>query len=167
MQASGMSEKAYFYPREGSTVFLSPDNVPTRLWPCGATGRCGRLSWRRRPGWVYQTWPTVDGMVRNGKADASWLCRNWLSMLAITGPSAWGNRAGDRGGLSSPPIRDFPWAAGDRIPRKVLDPDVKLPIGSSVSYSYAQFLSRPHNRGVRRSYQASGRACRRRSSGHP
>jgi len=26
MQASGMSEKAYFYPREGSTVFLSPDN---------------------------------------------------------------------------------------------------------------------------------------------
>jgi len=30
MQASGMSEKAYFYPREGSTVFLSPDNVPTR-----------------------------------------------------------------------------------------------------------------------------------------
>jgi hypothetical protein len=25
-----MSEKAYFYPREGSTVFLSPDNVPTR-----------------------------------------------------------------------------------------------------------------------------------------
>jgi hypothetical protein len=33
MQASGMSEKAYFYPREGSTVFLSPDNVLTRL--CG------------------------------------------------------------------------------------------------------------------------------------
>jgi hypothetical protein len=31
MQASGMSEKAYFYPREGSTVFLSPDNVPTRI----------------------------------------------------------------------------------------------------------------------------------------
>src|SRR5690349_18981164 len=30
MQASGMSEKAYFYPREGSTVFLSPNNVPTR-----------------------------------------------------------------------------------------------------------------------------------------
>jgi hypothetical protein len=30
MQASGMSEKAYFYPREGSTVYLSPNNVPTR-----------------------------------------------------------------------------------------------------------------------------------------
>jgi hypothetical protein len=29
MQASGMSEKAYFYPREGSSVFLSPNNVPT------------------------------------------------------------------------------------------------------------------------------------------
>jgi hypothetical protein len=31
MQASGMSEKAYFYPREGSTVYLSPNNVPTRI----------------------------------------------------------------------------------------------------------------------------------------
>jgi hypothetical protein len=58
-------------------------------------------------------------MVRNGKADASWLRRNWPSILAITGPSAWGNRAGDRGGLSSLPIRGFPWAAGDRILRKV------------------------------------------------
>jgi hypothetical protein len=35
----------------------------------------------------------------------------------------------------------FPWAAGDRISRRLRDPDVKLPIGSSVSYSYAQFLS--------------------------
>jgi len=30
MQASDMSEKAHFYPREGSTVFWSPNNVPTR-----------------------------------------------------------------------------------------------------------------------------------------
>jgi len=26
MQVSGISEKAYFYPREGSSVFLSPNN---------------------------------------------------------------------------------------------------------------------------------------------
>ena len=39
------------------------------------------------------------------------------------------------------PIRGFPVTAGDRVPRKVWELDVKLPICSSVSYSYAQFLS--------------------------
>src|SRR4051812_27003614 len=40
MQASGRSEKAYFYPREGSTVFLSPDNVLTRT-STAISLRCG------------------------------------------------------------------------------------------------------------------------------
>jgi hypothetical protein len=62
-------------------------------------------------------------------------------MLTITGLSASGGRLGDRGGVPALPIRGFLLAAGDRIPRKTRDPDVKLPIGSSVSYSYAQFLS--------------------------
>src|SRR3954470_15227846 len=89
---------------------------------------------------LNRTWPTLDGMARNGKADVSWPCQNWPPILAVTGPPAWGSRPGDRGGLPSLPIRGFP-LAGDRIPRKVRDPDLKLPIGSSVSYSYAQFLS--------------------------
>ena len=100
-----------------------------------------RSSWRREPRWVYRTWPTVDGMVKNDKADVSWLCRNWPSILAISGPSARSYRARDRSGLPSLSIRGFPSAADDRIPRKAQDPGVKLPISSSVSYSYAQFLS--------------------------
>ena len=41
------------------------------------------------------------------------------------------------------PIPGLPLPAGVRVPRKVWEPDVKFPIRSSVSYSYAQFLSRP------------------------
>ena len=100
-----------------------------------------RSSWRSEPRWVYRTGPTVDGMARKGKADVSWLCQNWPSMLAITGPSAWGGRLEDHGGVPALPIRGFPLTAGDRIPRTVREPDVKLPLCSSVSYSYAQFLS--------------------------
>jgi len=46
-----------------------------------------RSSWRREPRWVYQTWLTVDGMVKKGKGDVSWLCQNWPSILAVTGLS--------------------------------------------------------------------------------
>ena len=56
-------------------------------------------------------------------------------------PVGWGGRPGDHGRVPALPIPGFPVTAGDRVPRKVREPDVKLPICSSVSYSYAQFLS--------------------------
>jgi hypothetical protein len=80
-------------------------------------------------------------MVKKGKADVSWLCQNWPSMLATTDPTAGDSQPGDCGGLPSLPLQGFALAVGDWISMKVRISDVKLPIRSSVSYSYAQLLS--------------------------
>ena len=74
-------------------------------------------------------------------------CKLAMSQLAIYlgyhRATSRGGRSADRGGLPSLPARGFPLAAADRIPRNVRDPDAESPIRSSMSYSYAQFLSSP------------------------
>jgi hypothetical protein len=56
-----------------------------------------------RPGWVYRTWLSPDGAANNDKADVSWLCQNWPSILAVTGHRHRAAVGRSRRGLPSPP----------------------------------------------------------------
>jgi hypothetical protein len=66
--------------------------------------------------------PNLAEPERCDKADVSWLCQNWPSILAVTGNQhGAAGRQIEAGTAVAAPTRDFPLPRADGIPRKARD----------------------------------------------